>query len=415
MEDTMPPLDKGFITLTNRINVLRSIISEKTVFKADIARKLGLSQPTVMKIIDDMGKKGLVNFAGKGVSSGGKPPTMLEFNQNARNIIGVDVNEYRIEAVRFNLGLQIIDKRIQDIRTTDTAKTITGRIVDEIKWLLAKTETDQPIIGIGIGVPGIVDTKNGIIIYSAEMSWHNVNLLSAMRDVFDGHIVIEDSTRAIAMGESLIGDGSNAENFLCVNVGKGISSALVLNRKLYYGSSDSAGQLGHMLVERNGNMCDCGSYGCLETYSSGNAIEKKAKELVLGGAKTLIRDLVYGNAEKIDIYMVFEAAQNGDRVALEIVETAADYLAMAITSVINQFDPDLIVFEGKVCRIGRLFVQLLEKQLANRKSRYLSGQARIVVLDNKRCTGSTGAAAFILDHFVNSGGVDTGFVSCIDQ
>lgn len=401
----MQKMDKTALNFANKVNVLETLWENHSIFKAEVARLTNLSFPTVMKIIDEFAAKGLVNATGKGVSSGGKPPLMLEFNKDAYYVIGIDINEYRIEVVLMNLLLGLEDQRIQDIRSNDTSDIIIARVIREITSIIdGNEEKSGRIIGIGLGVPGIVDAKRGFVTYSSELNWYNVDIMAALKDVFDTEIIIDESTRAIAMEEKLLGLGKGVNNFLCISLGDGIGSAMVMNGKLYYGSSESSGQLGHMAVEKDGIICDCGNHGCLELYSSGKAIERQARKVVSQGRYTQIGDLVYGELDKIDVYVVFEAAQNHDPVALEILKTAADYLGMAVAGVINFLDPEMIIMEGKISRTGDLYIRMFKEALKERRMKYLGKSTEIIVSRNKSYTGSIGAASFIFERFINRGG-----------
>jgi len=404
--------DNNLINFTNKVNVLNLLWKEPSIFRAEIARCTNLSIPTVMKIIDDMSEKNLVKETGKGVSSGGKPPVMLEFNKDAYYVIGVDINEYWTEVVLVNLLLGIEEKRIQDIRTTDQVESVIQRVIKEINTIIEHhPDKRERIIGIGIGVPGLIDSKRGYVAYSPEMGWQDVHIKEIFQQYFDGEIVIEERTRAMALAEMRIGKARGVKNFLYINISSGIGSAIVMDGKLYYGSNKSSGRLGHMVVEKSGSLCNCGNHGCLELYASGNAIAEKAKIKLMQKQDSLIYDLVFGDIEKTDMYIVFEAARNNDRLALEILNEAAEYLGMAVTSVVNFMDPQFIIFEGKVCRTGDILMKLLEKNL---KERYASG-IEIMRGKGNGNMASMGAATFILENFLARGGEYSKLLKCMEE
>lgn len=407
----MEKVDRSVVNMANKVNVLRILWENKCIFRAEIARMTGLSQPTVLKIVDEFMERGLVNISGKGISSGGKPPLMLEFRWDAYYIIGVDINEYRIEIILMDLSFDIIDKRIQDNREVDTADTILKRLADEIKELIGEHPNEESrILGIGVGIPGIVDAQKGILIYSTELGWKNVNLKEYLKQYFDGQITIDDSTRAFAIEEKIFGKGKDIKNFLCLNLTSGIGSALVLDGNLYYGSSGSSGQLGHVAVEREGPLCSCGNYGCLEHYASGRAIEEAARRVVENHWESQIADLVYGDAGKVDLNIVFEAAMGGDRTALGILEKASDYLAMAVSGVVNLTDPEMIICEGKISRECPIFMEMFKTALRRRGMKYVGREVEIVVSNTENYMGSFGSASFILEQFIKSGGEAERFV-----
>lgn len=406
--------DNNLINSTNKINVLNVLWKETSVSKAEIANRTNLSVPTVMKIMNELSEKGLVNEIGKGASSGGKRPIMLEFNRHAYYVIGVDINEYWTEVVLVNLLLGIEEKRIQDIRTTDNEHSVIQRVIREIYTILElHPQKRERIIGIGIGVQGLIDSKRGVVVHSSEMNWHNVNIKDAFKEFFDGEIMVEEATRAMASAEKRIGYARDVDNFLYVNIGYSIGSAIVTNGKLYYGSNKSSGRLGHMVVEKNGTPCNCGNYGCLEQYASGNAIERIAKERLHKNADSQIYDLVFGNPEKVDAYIVFEAAKNGDDFAINILSDAADYLGIVISGVINLMDPQLVIFGGKVCRTGEIYMNLFQEILKKRHVKYAEGRIRIADSKEDRNFASIGAATFVFERFVERGGEFRKLLKCL--
>ena len=401
----MQKVDKSIVNMANKVNILRILWESQCIYRAEIARMTGLSQPTVMKIVDEFIDRGLVNISGKGVSSGGKPPLMLEFKWDAYYIIGVDINEYRIEIVLMDLGFHVVDTRIQDNREIDTSETILKRLVEEIMFLLGNhPDKKERILGIGVGIPGIVDAQRGVVVNSTELNWKDVKVKEYLLQYFEGKITIEDSTRALALEEKILGRGRNVKNFLCLSLGSSIGSALVMNGELCYGSSSASGQIGHMAVERRGEACSCGNYGCLDLYASGRAIQLEAKKIVREHAESQITDLVYGDPEKVDLNIVFEAVMGNDSDALAILEKAADYLAMAVAGIINLTDPELIICEGKICRECDIFMKMFKKYIRRRRMRYVGREVEIIISDPKSYMSSFGSASFILERFIQAGG-----------
>ena len=383
----MQRVDKNVVNMANKINILRILWENECIFRAEIARTTGLSQPTVMKIVDEFKERGLITISGKGVSSGGKPPLMLELNRNAYYIIGVDINEYRMEIVLTDLGLNIVDTRIQDNREVDTSDSILKRLADEIEALInTNPDKKDKILGIGVGIPGIIDAKGGIVIYSADLDWQDVNVKSYLRKRFDGQIIIDDSTRALALEEKILGSGKGIKNFLCLSLASEVGSALVMNGDLCYGGSNASGQIGHMAVEREGLSCSC------------------AKKVVEAHEESLLTDLVYGNADRVDLNVVFEAALGDDRIALDILEKAADYLAMAVSGVISLTDPELIICGGKISKECEIFMQMFQMFLHKRRMRYVGKRVEVVILDSEEYMAAFGSASFIVEQFLQNGG-----------
>ncbi len=189
-------MNSSNVNLKNKTDILDVLWRHDSVFKAEIARMVNLSQPTVLRIIEDLKKKDIVNVTEIGVSSGGRPPVMLELNKDAYNIISLDIDEYRTEVLLTDLKLNIIDSRIRDNQSADTSLSIMTKAVEMVKSVIEDNrERIREIAGIGVCVPGLVDAKQGYVIYSNELKWSEVSARKFFCQHFDGYITVEEGSR----------------------------------------------------------------------------------------------------------------------------------------------------------------------------------------------------------------------------
>lgn len=398
-------IDKTVINTINKQNVINVIRNNGPIYKAEISRLVDLSIPTVMRITDEFIKRGLIREIGKGESSGGKPPQLLEFIPDSHYIIGVDVGTTNIITILMDLSAKIIYRHTIPTGVNDGPKIIINRIIDSINNVFINGNVDKDkILGIGIGMPGLLDSPKGIVNFSPDFKWENVDLVGPIREAFQMTIIVENVTRAMAMGEKWFGLGQNCDNYICVNLGYGIGAAIMVNGELYLGSSGSSGEFGHMTVEKNGPLCDCGNYGCLEALASANAISKKAKLFLEKGEKSSILELVKGNLELIEAKTVFDAAKQGDRLALSIVMEAVEYLGIQLASMVNFMDPELIILEGGVTNAGEILIENLRSVIERRKMKHAGKNTQIVLSELGGDAAALGAASFLLKRLIESGG-----------
>jgi len=399
-------VDKTFINTINKQNVINIIRDQGPIFKAEISRVTGLSIPTIMKSTDEFIKKGLVREIGKSESSGrGKPPELLEFIPDSYYIIGVDIGTTNIVTVLMDLSAKIIYKQMVPTGAKDCADVIINRVIDSITNTINHVNIEEEkILGIGIGMPGLLDSQNGIVQFSPDFGWENIDLLGPIKAYFNMTIIIDNVTRAMAMGEKWFGMGHGIDNFMCINLGYGIGAAIVINGEVYSGFSGSSGEFGHMTLEKNGPLCDCGNYGCLEALSSANAISKKARFYLEKGEESVIKDMVGGNLELIEAKSVFDAANLGDKLASEIINEAIEYLGISVASIVNLLDPELIILEGGVARAGDILVDNLHKVVNRRKMKYAGKNTRIILSKLGEDAAAIGAASFLLKRLIESGG-----------
>lgn len=398
-------VDKTLINTLNKQNVINIIRDNGPIFKAEISRVTGLSIPTIMKMTDEFIQKGLVREVGKGESSGGKPPQLIEFVPDAHYIIGVDIGTTNIVSVVMDMSAVIISKKITPTGVENPPNVVIDRIINAIDKTLENSKIKkEKILGIGIGMPGLLDSQSGLVLFSPDFKWENVDLIGPIKEKFGMTVIIDNVTRAMAMGEKWFGLGHGISNYMCINLGYGIGSAIVVDGELYSGSSGSSGEFGHMTLEKNGPLCDCGNYGCLEALASANAITKKAKFLIDKGENTSILKLAGGNADNIEAKTVFDASKQGDVLALEIVHEAAEYIGIALANIINLVDPELIILEGGVARAGDILSEIIQKVVGRRKMKYAGSHTTIAISELGENAAAIGSASFLLKRLIENGG-----------
>jgi len=398
-------ISKEILHTYNKKAIIDLIRTKNPIFKAKISRLTGLSIPTVMKITDDFINAGLVKVEGKGESSGGKRPELLEFIYDAYYIVGVDIGRNSIKTILMDLDANKLSSNIVKTGDAKPEKKVIDKIINSIETVIKRSNVDkEKILGIGVGMPGLLDLENGVVLFSPDFDWEEVQLVNPIREYFNLPIYIENSTRAIAMGEKWFGIGAMSNNFVCVNLGHGIGSAVVIDGEVYHGSSGSSGELGHITLEKDGPKCECGNIGCLEALASANAITKTAKNIILNGVDTLIVSECNGNIEELEAKTVFDAAKKGDKVAKEIIENAINYIGIGLANFINIIDPELIILTGGVVNAGDILIEGIKKVVQERQMKYAGRKLKIKKSNFGSDSTAVGAASLVLKKLIESGG-----------
>ncbi|MDR1137202.1 MAG: ROK family protein [Synergistaceae bacterium] len=396
--------EKSSINAFNKKNVLNFIRRNGASGRAEIARNLGLSIPTVMNISQTFIDLGSIREVGVGESNGGKPPILLALVPDTYYSIGVDIGATKITAIVTDCNASVKYKKIYGSKRGLSKGIILESITEIIEETVACSSADaKKIIGIGIGMPGLVDARSGEVLFSPDFGLENMHIVSTIERTFAKKTMIGNVTQVIAAGEKYCGICKDTENFLCVGLGYGIGSAIVTNGQLYKGCSGFAGELGHIVMDKNGPRCDCGGHGCLEAISSGNAIAKCAKERIGKGERTSILELA-GNIDDIEAKTVFDAAKSGDAVAAEIVENAIEYLGIAIAGMITMLDLEFIVLSGGITHAGKFLTDRLKNYVDRHKMRYSGQGTRIVISKFGSDAAAIGAASLILNRWIECGG-----------
>jgi glucokinase-like ROK family protein len=262
----------------------------------------------------------------------------------------------------------------------------------------------EKIMGLGVGMPGLLDPDKGLVIFSPDFHWENVDLLAPIRQRHKMTIAMENSNRTMALGEKWFGAAQGSDYFICVNLGHGIGSAIIEDGDIYHGSSGSSGEFGHITLERNGPVCDCGNQGCLEVLASGNAIASRAREAATRGLSAEMLRLADGQLDLIDAKVVFEAAKLGDSVAKRIVDTAIEYIGIGLASYINLLDPDLVILGGGLVNAGDALLDGIKSIVRSKQMKHAGRKVRIKIGALGQDASAIGAASLILKSFIDSGG-----------
>ncbi len=237
------------------------------------------------------------------------------------------------------------------------AKTMADLALD-----LAK-EVGVTLSGIGIGAPGTVDGKNGIILYSNNLNWHNVPLKKDIEAVTGLPVFMTNDANAAALGEYAYGAGRQYENIIFITLGTGVGGGIVLGGKLYEGLGGAGAELGHMVISMGGEPCTCGNRGCLEAYASTTALVKQAKAYMTAHPDSMLHALCRENPEEMNGKVFFEAVRAGDEGANAVYSRYLDYLSSGLVSFANIFRPDAIILGGGISAEGSLLTEPLTERL----------------------------------------------------
>ncbi|MDT4376316.1 ROK family transcriptional regulator [Blautia coccoides] len=396
--------DKFAMAQMNRSMVFDLIRRKGPISRAEIARTIGLSIPTVMKITEEFSHKQFVQDVGKGESSGGKRPELLELIPDSKYIIGVGVGRSKTNVLMMNLAGEVFIREIMETGGTVVPEVWISRLIRVIENVIRESGLpEKRILGMGIGMPGILDEESGKVLFSPDFKWENVDMLTPIRERFKMDITIENANRALAMGEYYFGAGVDSRNFLVVNLGHGIGSAIMREGEFYRGSSGSSGEIGHIILEKNGPKCNCGNKGCLQAIASGNAIARDAKIAVLEGNASKIMELVNGDINRIEAKTVFEAAHLGDQMAIQITERAMQYIGIGLANYINLLDPDLIILFGGLTNAGNIFLKKIKEVLRERQMKFAGRQVKLVISQMGENGTAVGSASLVLKKFIKYG------------
>ncbi|KNY25603.1 ROK family transcriptional regulator [Pseudobacteroides cellulosolvens] len=331
-----------FLKEFNQTAILDMIRVHRAISRAELSKLTGLSPTAIGSIVSELLEIGYISETGIGESKGGRRPVLIEIKPESLYTIGIDMDVNYISFVLMDTTSRIIEEKMLTMPKTIIFENVMKVIQKEIKRILKDHSiTLERLLGIGLSVPGMVDSLEGKVIFAPNMGWENVDIRGQFPDLKGVNVYVENEAMASAISENWIGTCQGISNFVCVNIKSGIGSGIFIDGKPYRGTSGITGELGHMVVDSNGSKCRCGNYGCLETIASTTHMVEQAKRLVKSGIASKLNDIE--DVEEIDAKSIIDCAREGDEVSRNILLESARFLGLAVSSIVNILSPQKIV------------------------------------------------------------------------
>jgi glucokinase len=309
--------------------------------------------------------------------------------------IGIDIGGTNI-TVALVTGNGEILRKIRFPTRAEEGKTKTIKCILKALGAIMKGLRSNSIEGIGIGAAGDIDQDRGVVRFSPNLLWKDVPIVRLIREKFNLKVVLDNDANAAAWATYILETGRKVKNLLCITLGTGVGGGIILNGRIYHGASGSAGEIGHMTLNPQGQRCRCGNYGCLETYIGSAYIVKKAIREIRKGEKSLIKKIAGGNLKSVTPETIQVAALKGDKMARRIWKEAGEYLGIALSGVINLLNPEVIVFGGGVARAGELIFKPMKAEIRKRTFKTPFEKVKFTCTRFGEDLGVIGAALLIL-------------------
>ncbi|MBX3038409.1 MAG: ROK family transcriptional regulator [Anaerolineales bacterium] len=358
----------------NRDLVLRTLFSHEAISRAEIARITNLTRTTVSDVVSGLLNEGLVDEVGRGESIGGKTPILLSIVPDSRYVLALNLAQDKFIGAIVNLRGEI--KEMVEVQVNDNNGEKALELVYQILDQLIRKKI-KPIVGIGVGTPGLVNTREGVIVNAVNLAWKDLPLRALLEKKYKLPVSILNDSQATAIGEYVYGNHHKPdENLIVVNVKYGIAAGILINGRLFQGDGGGAGEIGHVVVQENGIQCRCGKSGCLETVAS---------------ARAMMNQLGVSSFEQA--FAEF-SANNGN--AKQIVINAGKYLGVSLANLIGTLNIQKIVLTGYMTQLGDTWLNAIKDsmQKASLEKMYEGTKIEIGNLDYRACI--LGASAFLL-------------------
>ncbi len=339
--------------IDNRFLVLDMIRRFAPLSKSDIAAMTGLTSMTAGNIINELCELSLIAGAGVQKSKAGRKPQVYAASPGSRVCVSVDLSSDDI-----TLGLVDVLGNLRALNSFEVRKgdgTRVLHLINSLNDFCVQEAADKQLelVGVAVAVPGIIDSESGTVLRSVPLDWRDVPLRTVLEQIFPVPICIGKETHASIAGEYYFGTWGDAEDILFVNVGAGIGVGVMIGNRIHRGSSEMAGELGHVVVDPSGPQCNCGNRGCLEKLASLRSIVDRASEAAADGESLLLAEMAENRGGSLAIADVFSAFEEEDPVAVRIVQEAAGYLARGLIMLKRLFDPEIMIVGGNAIEDGK--------------------------------------------------------------
>ncbi|MGE5588167.1 MAG: ROK family transcriptional regulator [Clostridia bacterium] len=443
----------------NKAVILNIIWRHAPISRAEIARISGLTRGTVSSLVDELIHDSFVKEIGTGTSAMGRKPIMLQLNAEAGVIVGVDLGVNYILVILADLRAQVLARKRLSITPELGEKRILEKMLNGIADILAGAPpTPRGLLGIGAGVPGLVEMEHGVLKFAPNLKWKDVPLKDLLRERFEVPVYVDNEANVGALGEKWFGAGQGIRHMVYLSVGAGLGAGIVVNGELYRGATGYAGELGHFTILPEGPLCGCGNRGCWETLASELATLRRAREAVERGEAASLREFLTGcrpwpdtegasrgsveedraatmgetnmadtlgttqgaaatagappaagetwenqtdETARLSVDMLVEACEQGDAGAQRVLRETGRYLGIGIAGLVNAFNPEVVIVGNTIGRCGHWVLDEATKEMEARGLSQLIEGVRVVPAKLGSDACAIGGVSLVLSDFLS--------------
>ncbi len=366
----------------NQRLLLKVIYDGGTVSRADIARATGLTRTTASNAVVELLEAGLISELGLGPSGGGKPPTLLRVVDDARLVLGIDLAGYDVRGCLFDLRGRMAACQVRPLAGRH-GQAVVDSLLEVIEAL--QQQAVRPLLGIGVGIPGVLDLHQGRVVQAINLGWSDLPLADVLQARMALPVYLVNDSQAAALAHFVFANPNHTRNLAVVHVGRGVSAGLVIDGHLFQGGSlSAASEIGHIRVAEDGPWCRCGHRGCLEAVASQEALVQQAQSLA-------------GAPDGGWQWETLVAAYHAQHPAVQQwVTRLAQVLGIAVANLVGILRVPQVILTGPVTGFGAQLAVDVHAAMSARVLQSLAEQARITMSSLGDEAVMQGAAALVL-------------------
>lgn len=352
------------------------------ISRAELSRQSQISAPTVSAIVGQMLARGTFSEVAVAPSSGGRPPVLLQLNPKAGYVVGIKLRSDGLTTVVCDLDAGVVATDETSIALVGDPAAAIAAVEEATRRVLrgagiARTK----VLGVGIGLPGVIDSLRGSCQFSHLLQWHEVELAAPLQRRLRLPVWVDNDVNTLAIAEKWAGDGIAARDFITLSVGRGLGLGIVIDRGVYRGAVGGAGEFGHLIVDRDGPECECGRSGCLEA---------------LVGERALLRRVSEMHGREVSRDELISLAAAGDGATMQVLTDASELLGLAVANVVTLLNPELVIICGEGTQLGAPFLDSVVAAIRDLAFAGLGKQIEVKVQQWGDDAWAVGAATLVL-------------------
>jgi glucokinase-like ROK family protein len=390
--------DQEKVRKINKSIIMNILRLHAPISRARIANLTGLNRGTVSNIVNVLIEEGLVSENEHEGSKIGRPAVSLGLRPDGGAVIGMEIGVDFIAILLTNFVAETLWETRIEISPSQPQSSIIGQAEQLVERALsiAKEQRLRPL-GLGIGLPGLINLNQGELIIAPNLNWKNVPLRLMWNQRFRLPVYIENEANLAALGEYYFGVARGVDNFVYLSAGIGLGGGIMIGGNLFRGGYGYAGEIGHVQRDPQGEKCACGRIGCWETQVGPRAVLRRVKKELQIQSDQFLLDACQGNFDNITFEMVVKFALQGDNVCRQAIEDVAINLGAGIADLVNVFNPELVVIGGVFIRGKDILQPIIEKTIFSNILQPSADNLRIAFSERGADACALGAVAIVLD------------------
>jgi glucokinase-like ROK family protein len=375
--------DQALVRQINLAVIMHHLREHAPISRASLAEMTGLNKTTVSSLVRELIERQFVREVGyeaPGGRSAGRLAMLLTLDPEAGYIISAEIGVDFLLVICTNFAPEVIWRRKETIDPDMGQQHIIDRLLALLRQAMdIGCQSCHTLLGIAVGLHGLVDQTTGTLLFAPNLGWENVPLRAILQEITNAPILIDNEANLAALGEHYFGAAQGFNEVLYITASVGLGGGIVHGGQVYYGVTGIGAEFGHMTMDPDGELCNCGNRGCWETQVSQRALFRLIRRGIGQGRESLINELSGDNPAIITVPMVVEAARAGDRLALAALQIVGHNLGIGIASLVNALNPELVVFGGALSLAAEFLMPVVEIELKRRALRWIRQATRVVI------------------------------------